>query len=259
MSALGPIETREANLPSGEEPQRRLCLRDTLRTSAMIQESVREMSAEEQAPLRAAMQPPALKPQPFVTGEGWLMVAAWLLVPVVLWLRGERSVGGYAGVLVLGVGIAGYHLVSVARANVRRRRNHMIWATQRAGELARVLEDGRVVVTRVRAAAVVQVEPWEDEGTGYLFDLGEGRVLVMKGDDFVDEEEDEARWPNTDFEVVRAAANRRILEMRLHGAALRPVRILEYGDYDAERWWNLPEGVLEMSLDDAVRSILRAP
>jgi hypothetical protein len=226
----------------------------------MIQESVREMSAEERAPLRAAMQPPALNPQPFVTGEGWLMVAAWLLVPVVLWLRGERSVGGYVGVLVLGVGIAGFHLVSVARANARRRRNHVIWTTQRASELTRVLEDGRARVTRVRAVAVVQIEHREDEGTGYLFDLGDGRVLVMKGDDyFMDEDEDEARWPNTDFEVVRAAVDHRILDVRLDGAALRPVRILEYGDYDAERWWNLPEGVLEMSLDDALRSILRAP
>jgi hypothetical protein len=226
----------------------------------MIQESVREMSAAERAPLQAAMQPPALKPQPFVTGEGWLMVAAWLLVPVVLWFRGERSIGGYVGVLVLGVGIAAYHLVSVARANARRRRNHVIWTTQRAGELTRVLEDGRALVTRVRAAAVVQIEPWEDEGTGYLFELGDGRVLLMKGDDYsVDEENDEARWPNTHFEVVRAAADRRILGMRLHGAALRPVRILQYDEYDAERWGNLPAGVLDMSLDDAVRRILRGP
>jgi hypothetical protein len=234
--------------------------RSQRRTSGMIQEFVREMSAEERAPLRAAMQPPAPRPQPFVTGEGWLMAAAWLLVPVVLWLRGERSVAGYVGVLVLGVGIAGYHLVSVARANARRRRNHVSWTTQRAGELTRVLEDGRAVVTRVRAAAVVQIEPWEDEGTGYLFDLGDGRVLVMKGDDyFVDEDEDEARWPNTDFEVVRAAADLRILDIHLHGAALRPVRVLQYDEYDAERWGNLPAGVLDMSLDDAVRSILRDP
>lgn len=227
----------------------------------MIQESVREMSAEERAPLRAAMQPPARRPQPIVTREGWLMAAVWLLVPVVLWLRGERSVGGYAGVLVLGAGIAGYHLVSTARANARHRRNHAIWTTQRGGELARVLEDGRAVVTRVRAAAVVQIEPWEDEGTGYLFDLGDGRVLSMKGDDyFVDgEDQDEARWPNTDFEVVRAAADRRILGMHLHGEALPPVRIIQNGEYDAERWSNLTEGVLEMSLDDAVRSILRVP
>jgi hypothetical protein len=226
----------------------------------MIQESVREMTAAERAPLQAAMQPPALKPQPFVTGEGWLMVAAWLLVPVVLWLRGERSAGGYVGVLVLGAGIGGYHLVSAARARARQRRNHATWTAQRTRDLARVLEDGRAVVTRVRAAAVVQVEPWEDEGTGYLFDLGEGRVLVMKGgDDFVDEDEDDARWPNTDFEIVRAAADRRILGMHLHGAVLSPARILENGEYDAERWEDLPAGVLDMSLDDAVRSILRGP
>jgi hypothetical protein len=225
----------------------------------MIQESVREMTAAERAPLRAAMQPPARRPQPFVSREGWLMTAAWLVVPVVLWLRGERSIGGYVGVLVLGAGLAGYHLVSTARANARQRRNHAVWTTQQAGELARVLEDGRAVVTRVRAATVVRIDPGEDEGTGYLFDLGGSRVLVMKGDDyFVDEDEDEARWPNTDFEVVRAAADRRILDMRLHGAALSPARIRRDGEYDVERWWNLPAGVLEMSLDDAVRSILRA-
>ncbi|WP_420128585.1 hypothetical protein [Longimicrobium sp.] len=223
----------------------------------MIVKTTREMSAEERATLHAALQPPTFQPRPFVTGEGWLMVAAFVLVPVVLWFTGERSVGGYLGVLVLGAVLAGYHVVSTARANARQRRNHAIWTTQQASVLARLLDDGRVVATRVRAAAAVQIEPWDDEGTGYLFDLGDGRVLVMKGDDyFADEDEEEARWPNTDFEVVRAVADRRIVDMRLHGSALYPARVLEYGDYDWRRWVNLPAGVLDISLDEAVRSIL---
>lgn len=226
----------------------------------MIEETTREMSAEERAALRAAMQPPKLHPRPLVTGEGWLMVAAFALVPVVVWFRGGRSAGGYLGVLVVGTAVAGYHVVSTARANARQRRNHAIWTTQQASELARLLDDGRVVATRVRAAAVVQIEPWDDEGTGYLFDLGDGRVLVMKGDDyFADEDEEEARWPNTDFEVVRAVADRRIVDVRLHGSALDPARILEYGDYDWTRWGTLPAGVLDISLDEAVRSILPDP
>jgi hypothetical protein len=230
----------------------------------MIQESVREMTAAERAPLRATMQPPALRPRPLVSREGWLMAAAWLLVPVVLWLRGERSIGGYAGVLVLGAGIAGYHLVSTARAAARQRRNHATQAVREAyaarteRDRARILEDGRVVVKRVRAEAVVEIEALEDEGTGYVFDVGEGRVLFIKGPD-VFPSDDEMPWPNTEFEIVRTAAEGWLLDVHCHGTALPPLRVVSRDDVDPQKGWDEREEVLEMSLDDAVRSILRNP
>jgi hypothetical protein len=121
-----------------------------------------------------------------------------------------------------------------------------------------MLQDGRVVVKRVHAVAVVEIEPLEDEGTGYVFDLGDGRGLFLKGDDYFPADED-AVWPSTEFEIVRAAADGRVLDVHCHGAALPPLRVIPGDDVDPQKGWDAREEVLHMSVDEAVRTVLRNP
>jgi hypothetical protein len=226
----------------------------------MIEERVRQMTADERASLQGVMRPePARRREPLIAPEGWVSVAVFVLARVAIALAGGRNVGGFALAIAAGVIYGGYRLVAARRSRAQREQFIERYTAQRSGEVARVLQDGRVSVKRVHAVAVVQIEPIEDEGTGYVFDLGDGRVLFLKGQDYDVAGDDEAPWPNTEFEIVRAVTDGTMLDLRCHGTALRPLRVISGADLDPQKGWNEREEVLEMSLDEAVRTVLRNP
>ena len=223
----------------------------------MIQEFVREMSAEERAWLQSAMRPhPAALWQSDSLRETWGLAAVWILTLVVIAGTGGTNTGGFVVAGAAGGLFIGYRFAAEAVQKGRRREFHEAHTGHLSRELSRLLEDGRVAVKRVRAVAVVEIEPLEDEGTGYVFDLGDGRVLFLKGDDYVPAEE-EAPWPNTDFEIVRTADGSMLLDLHCHGTALPPLRVVPRDDVDPEKGWDEREEVLEMTLDEAVRTVLR--
>jgi hypothetical protein len=228
----------------------------------VIQESVREMTADERASLQSATRlPVAYGGRRRVMGvEAW-GVAAGVLFAIVMGAGKSRA--GVVIALAAGALVGGGLIVSAAIHNVRNRKfNAAVQASRKAyaarmdRELARVLEDGRVTVQRVRAVAVVEIEALEDEGTGYVFDVGDGRVLFIKGPDYFPSADGMA-WPNTDFEIVRAAADGRRLDIHCHGTALPPLRVIPKDDVDPERGWDERAEVLDMSVDNAVRTALR--
>ncbi|HEU0300708.1 MAG TPA: hypothetical protein VFR37_14660 [Longimicrobium sp.] len=229
----------------------------------MIQEFVREMNAEERAWLQRAMQPQTREVgRSIVTSEVWGIAVVWILTLVVAALMSRGNIGGFVIATAVGAAIVGYKLVAEARARARadaeRHKNLEAFATRRSSALARALEDGRVTVKRVHAVAVVEIEPIEDEGYGYVFDLGDGRVLFIKGDHYFPEDED-AAWPNTNFEIVRVAADGMILNIYCHGTELPPLRVIRRGEVDPGTGWDEREEVLHMSMDEAVRTVLRNP
>jgi hypothetical protein len=228
----------------------------------MIQESVRELTADE----RAWLQKTTRLPVPYGGRQRLMGPEAWGVLAGVLFaivMGAGKTRAGLMIALAAGGLIGGWQVAARAVHNVRNRKtNAAIQASRQAHaaqmdrELARVLQDGRATVKRVRSTAVVEIEPLEDEGTGYVFDVGEGRVLFIKGPDYFPSEDGMA-WPNTEFEIVRAAADGRLLDVHCHGAALAPLRVVPRDEVDPERGWDEREEVLEMSVDDAVRTILR--
>ncbi len=227
----------------------------------MIQEFVREMNAEERAWVQRAMQPqwPSTR-QSLITSEMWGPVVVVVLTFVVLALAGANR-GGLAVAATAFAIVGGYKFVAARRRAAReeaiRHKNLEAFQARRFSKLARALEDGRVTVKRVHAVAVVEIEPIEDEGTGYVFDLGDGRVLFIKGTDYFPEDE-EASWPNTDFEIVRTVAAGQLLDVYCHGTALPPMRVIPGNQVDPEKGWDEREEVLQMSMDDALRTVLHA-
>lgn len=220
------------------------------------------MSAEERAWLQGSMQLPAPYdvPRPLFGPEAW---GAAIGVLFALAMGAAKSRAGVIIALAAGALFGGWHVVAAAVDNRRRRTVHAAnraareaYAAQLERERALVLQDGRVTVRRVRATAVVEIEAVEDEGTGYVFDVGGGRVLFIKGPDFYPWDEDEP-WPNTEFEIIRAATDGRIMGMHCHGTALPPLRVVPRDDLDPQKAWDEREEVLEMSVDDAVRTVLR--
>lgn len=221
----------------------------------MIQESLRELSDEERAELRGAMRP--LPTIPLIEWEAWWPVLVGFGTLAVIALSGG-SRGGLAVAGVAALIVASYHLGTTAARNARLRKNRGFAAeylARRHEALNRILEDGRVAVKRVRAVAVVVLEPMEDEGFGYLYDLGDGRVLFLKGQDYPVPDDDEP-WPNTDFEIARAVLDGTFIDLRLHGGPLPPLRVIRGDDCDPEVAWQEREEVLAMSLDEAVRMVL---
>ena len=221
----------------------------------MIEEFVREMSADE----RAWLQGPT-RPQPPVwhsdtQREARVLGVIWVVLVAGLTLMGANP-GALLGLVVLGLFLVVRPLVKDAVAKARHRKYSEAYDANRSRELARMLQDGRVVVKRVHAVAVVEIEPLEDEGTGYVFDLGDGRVLFIKGP-YYEPSDEEAPWPNTDFEIVRAATGDLIFDVRCHGTALPPVRVVRKDEVDGQKGWDEREEVLQTSMDEAVRSVLR--
>src|SRR3954451_22268844 len=231
----------------------------------MIEDTVREMTAEERASLERALRPqrapagtrPYPRPslhQPAL--ELALCVAAGLVV---------TAVKGPGPAVLFGVGtlVCLYRLGAAYRRYVRFRTLHTDffarYDAERARQLTRALEDGRVTVRRIRAVAVVEIEPVEDEGIGYLFDLGDRPVLFLKDDFFFFRDDEDTPWPNTEFEIVRRASDGELVDIYRHGTALPPVRILRHDELDAEAAWDHREKVLEMGLDEAVRTVVKTP
>ena len=227
----------------------------------MITEYVREMSTGERAELQSAMQPQPLRPrQPLITAETWGLVLVAVLTLAIIALAGGNKGGlAIAGAAVVLVGA--YQLVAAAVRNARTQKHASAYGdayrARRHRELARVLEDGRVTVKRVRPVAVVELEPMEDEGSGYLFDLGDGRVLFLKGADYRPLDDGESPWPNTDFEIVRAALDNSFIDLRCHGNALPPLRIVRGEECDPQAAWDEREEVLDMNLQEAVNTVVR--
>lgn len=222
----------------------------------MIEESVREMSADERSALQRALRTlPAPTPRHLRQRliEPAAVLALFVGLGVFMAIRmhpiAAAPAAGFALVFL-------YRLVVAYRGYARARTWHQGYDVRRQRELERALEDGRVTVKRVRAVAVVEIEPMEDEGNGYLFDLGDGRVLFVKGQDYRPLG-DETPWPNTEFEIVRRHADGAFLDLYCRGEALPPLRVIGRDEYDHEGMWDERETVLEMSLDEALRTVVR--
>ncbi|HEV7591346.1 MAG TPA: hypothetical protein VGO40_24750, partial [Longimicrobium sp.] len=125
--------------------------------------------------------------------ETWGFAVVWILTLVGIAVMGGANKGGLAIAAAVGVLMLGYRFAAEARKKARgdargdAQNREFIDAHQsrNSAALTRALEDGRVTVKRVSAVAVIEIEPLEDEGTGYVFDLGDGRVLFLKGQEYV--------------------------------------------------------------------------
>lgn len=71
-------------------------------------------------------------------------------------------------------------------------------ARRMAADLDAVLAGGEAREWRVEAAAFVEFEEVEDEGAGYVFDLADGRLLFLSGQELYPS----ARFPSLDFSMV---------------------------------------------------------
>ncbi|HEX2188263.1 MAG TPA: hypothetical protein VHG51_05160 [Longimicrobiaceae bacterium] len=114
----------------------------------------------------------------------------------------------------------------------------------------------RVEETRVRARDAIRVEESEDEGSAFYLLLEDGRVLFLAGQYLYDEEED-GRFPCTEFVLVRTPLTRLVLDLRCTGAPLPPCGVRPPFTAEEFRADRVPEdgAVLETDFDRLRRDV----
>lgn len=130
------------------------------------------------------------------------------------------------------------------------------WRREELPKFEHALRDDLVSVRRVQSSAVIEIWQFEDEGGSYIFDVGSGKLLYLKGQ-WTELRDDEAPWPNTDFEIARTARDRLFVDIVCYGEKLEPVRTIdpsEISDYDPwEECDELIEGELHAFADSLMR------
>jgi hypothetical protein len=167
-------------------------------------------------------------------------------------------VGGLlGGVLLLSALICMWAIVELIAAHVRWGRVNRTFRRDQVPQLEAALADGNVRALHVEAAAVVEIEEGEDEGAGFVFDVGDGRLLFLKGQRYWPAE-DGTTWPNTCFDVVRTVVGDRWVGIFCDGAPLEPADVVAAADRKDDIVWEEHEEIVEADLQEFARSMRRA-
>ncbi len=163
------------------------------------------------------------------------------------WMRDERraafvTLAVCAAVVLVGV-VGRYPMAGAVVAGVfawmrlggywerRRLRRGMMEHRQR---IAEELEAGQVRVIRCQPSRIIEREEFEDEGAFWIFDGGDGRYLVICGQDYCET----PRFPSADFEVVLTARRRLVVGIRSLGPRMPSTLVVKAEDID---WDCFPE------------------
>lgn len=124
-------------------------------------------------------------------------------------------------------------------------------------EIKAALADGRVFVKKVSTDAVIELIEFEDEGSGYIYDVGDGRILFLKGQRFFPVD-DGNPWPNSEFEIVRTVHCDLWIGIFCSGESLTPTRELETSECIDDIVWADREDILDGNIEQFAKSITKA-
>jgi hypothetical protein len=145
-------------------------------------------------------------------------------------------------------------LVMLVGGHLQWRRVQQRWHDHDAPQIRGALEDGCVHVRRFTATAVIEIDQWEDEGGGYLFEVEADTVLLLKGQIYESAEEG-APWPNSAFELVRTAHGNRWVGIFCSGEKLTPRRTILPSQAPDQQNWRDREDVVEGKLEAVANGI----
>ena len=225
----------------------------------MVRRETRPMNAREAAALRAAAE--WASPVSMLGTLKW--VAIWtaglfvsgLLANGLAAMTAPAIVGsvgfsllGFAAILCL------YFIVDLIRSHIRWSHQWRDYQQREVPEIQAALNDATVDVMAVRATAVATIEQFEDEGDGFIFDIGNGQLLILKGQEYRPDD-DAAPWPNTEFEIVRSAVGNRWIGIFCTGAPLTPTLVLQSSECKHDVIGAQREDVVNASMEAFIRSI----
>lgn len=122
-----------------------------------------------------------------------------------------------------------YIAIVVVEARISQSRWRRKFDRETAPQIRAALEYGIVHVKLIDATAAIEIGAFDDEGDGYIFDVGDGRVFLMRDQSFLPIDE-AMPWPCSSFEIVWSVQPRLWIGIFCSGSALTPMRIVEPSD-----------------------------
>jgi hypothetical protein len=148
----------------------------------------------------------------------WFALWAGILaLCIFLFAKGLFREGGPSGfwmvvipvVVIVGI-LSFYFAYMVLSGYFHWSRHARRFVREDAPKIRAALEDGKASVSSVTSDRAVVIEEFEDEGSAYIFDLGDGTSLYLRGQEYYPEDDD-APWPARQFEIVRAGLDGRLV------------------------------------------------
>jgi hypothetical protein len=195
----------------------------------MYNETTREMTAEERKSLQEQLtSDPVVGRWTIQWASVWsagFIIIVLLAIGLVM-LKLNPILGGIVGGFLFVGGIICLYAVYAITSGYFRWRNHFgKFQNDIVPQIKRALADGRVHVKQVTASAVIEIEQSEDEGSGYIFDIGQGKSLLLKGHRY-SLPDDTMPWPASVFEIVRSADNQLWIGIFSTSQSLTPIRVV---------------------------------
>jgi hypothetical protein len=162
-------------------------------------------------------------------------------------------VGGVVGCVAI---ICLYAIIMLIGGHRRWSRLHREFVRDEIPKIQKALEVGAVFVKKVSASAVITIIEFEDEGSGYIYDVGDGRILFLKGQRFYPVN-DSMSWPNSEFEIVTTVHGDIWIGIFCSGHELIPVREFETSDCVDELLWAEREDILDGEIEQFARSLTK--
>lgn len=168
-----------------------------------------------------------------VVGSGYWMVDGWRMAFFTILIMSLMMLLAWlVGFFFVGAGVAGFFAL-MRFANYRRRRKlrtHMAVYGQR---LTEDLQSDQAHVIDCRPVRIIEREQFEDEGALWIFDGGDGRYLIMGGQDY----EEETDFPSAHFEVVLGTRHRSLIRINSHGDRMQATTLIKGDDV---AWQDFP-------------------
>ena len=189
----------------------------------------------------------------------WFVLLLFLgtLAAGVVALQPNPVLGGIGGgILFIAAVVCLYGLIAVITSFVHWRRVYRDFTEETAPAICKILEDGRVLSKEVTASEVYEIEEYEDEGPGFIFDVGGGMSLLLKGQKYAPEE-DEMPWPASSFSLVRSVDGTLWVGLFSTGQILNPSRKIKMKDCTDTFAWSEHEAVLNETPEDVLKGLIR--
>jgi hypothetical protein len=170
---------------------------------------------------------------------------------------GPVMTGVLGGVICLAGVLLLYGAFVLARSQIDQRRLRKYVETQVLPNTQAALTCRRVFVKRIRASSVIVIRAFEDEGDGYIFDVGQGRVLFLKGQEYHPASAG-MNWPNAEFEIVRSLDRDVLVGIFCYGTKLEPVSTIDGRLYREEVIWEDREELAEATTSEFVARVTDA-
>jgi hypothetical protein len=225
----------------------------------MIETTVRAMKEEEREALQLMLQPSGLTTQALMKQFllGGLLVSISVLCLGLFALAFKLSGALLIAACIISTlcGLAslffGLNLVASAYNSHQIRR---FSENELAPQIKAAINDGKVKVLKVESEKLIVLEEFEDEGSGYLFDIGKGRTLLLKGREYYPTNEESA-WPNTSFELVRTETHAILISLNCYGKELNPSQRIDLSKCNEEFIWSEEEKVIDGTPDQVLQKL----